>query len=353
VSVRVSPAVVAVIFAVGLAVLLFVPFVAREHRKRGELGGGTAILCFAVLLYTLGLLAYVLLPLPTVTPSFCRAAPSPQWIPLASFDGARWQDWWPLLATGAVGQFGLNILLFVPLGMFVRHLFSRGLVTTVMIGFGVSLTVELTQLTGIWFLYPCAYRLFDVDDLIANTLGALLGAVLTPILRPLPGQRSDTAAAIPRPVTGYRRLLGMCCDVLLLWLLSISVARLLELSLPARTCEPIASALVLLATTAVGRGSTLGQHAVLLRSVTTGRRSLFSATVLRWALGLGGLAIAEGLTNAVGRPRAGAALAIGWCTLHAFGVTRSHDHRGISGWVVGLQVVDARTLGAGNKFANN
>jgi glycopeptide antibiotics resistance protein len=350
VTVRVLPAVVAVIFAVGLAVLLFVPFVAREHRKRGELGGGTASLCFAVLLYILGLLAYVLLPLPTVTPGFCRTAQNPQWTPLASFDGVRWQDWWPLLETGAVGQFGLNILLFVPLGMFVRHLFSRGLVTTTLIGFGVSLTVELTQLTGIWFLYPCAYRVFDVDDLIANTLGALLGTALAPILRQLPGQHSDTAAAIPRPVTAHRRLLGMCCDVLLLWLLNISVARLLELSVPARTCEPIASALVLLVMTALGRGSTLGQHAVLLRTVATGPP--FSAAVFRWASGLGGFAIVASLANAVGWPRASAALAIGWCTLHAFGVTRSRDRRGISGWVCGLQVVDARTPGAGDALAN-
>lgn len=46
-------------------------------------------------------------------------------------------------------------------------------VTAALAGFAVSLFVEFTQLTGNWFLYPCPCRLFDVDDLIASTVGAL------------------------------------------------------------------------------------------------------------------------------------------------------------------------------------
>ncbi|MEI4473747.1 VanZ family protein [Frigidibacter sp. MR17.24] len=42
-------------------------------------------------------------------------------------------------------------------------------------GAGLTLAVETTQLTGIWGLYPCAYRQFDTDDLITNFLGVALG----------------------------------------------------------------------------------------------------------------------------------------------------------------------------------
>ena len=38
---------------------------------------------------------------------------------------------------------------------------------------------EVTQLTGIFFIYPKAYRLFDVDDLLINTLGGILGFICT------------------------------------------------------------------------------------------------------------------------------------------------------------------------------
>ncbi len=45
-------------------------------------------------------------------------------------------------------------------------------------GFALSLGVETTQLTGLFGLYPCPYRQFDVDDLILNTGGTLAGAAL-------------------------------------------------------------------------------------------------------------------------------------------------------------------------------
>jgi glycopeptide antibiotics resistance protein len=364
VSVRVLPAVAAVLFAVVVAVLLFVPFVAREHRRRGELGAGTAALRFGGLLYSLGLVAYVLIPLPPVAPGFCEAFAyvQPQWEPFAGFEGLRWPQGWaelsPLVADDAVQQFGFNVLLFLPLGMFVRRAF-RPLAAAVLIGFTASLAVELTQLTGIWFLYPCPYRLFDVDDLIANTTGAFIGGVLAPVLRKVPGQHSGTRATMPRPVTAYRRLLGMCCDALLLWWLGISVARATELTVRVTgvTWSPAAQAwweaaalwfapsLLLLAATAVGHGSTLGQHAVLLRSIgSAGHRPGPVAVLLRWSIGLGGLALIEGMVGALGWPRSSTALAIAWCTVHAFGVTRSRGHRGISGWLAGLDVLDARTL---------
>jgi hypothetical protein len=44
------------------------------------------------------------------------------------------------------------------------------------LGFALSLSVETAQITGLFGLYPCAYRQFDVDDLILNTGGTLAGA---------------------------------------------------------------------------------------------------------------------------------------------------------------------------------
>ncbi len=72
----------------------------------------------------------------------------------------------------------MNFLVCAGIGLaLVRHVATwRGIVL-----FGLSLTVavELTQLTGIWGLYPCAYRQFNVDDLLLNALGVICGAALT------------------------------------------------------------------------------------------------------------------------------------------------------------------------------
>ena len=78
----------------------------------------------------------------------------------------------------AVLQLGLNILLFVPLGALLHDRGRHATLTATAAGFALSLLIELTQLTGVWFVYPCAYRHFDVDDIIFNTIGAALGAAL-------------------------------------------------------------------------------------------------------------------------------------------------------------------------------
>ena len=110
----------------------------------------------------------------------------------------------------------LNVLLFIPLGMFVRHLLGRGFLATVAIGGAVSVFIELTQLTGDWGLYPCAYRFFSTSDLITNTIGAGIGAFCAPLLRLVPGQSTPTTQAELRRVTPRRRYLAAMCNVALI-----------------------------------------------------------------------------------------------------------------------------------------
>ncbi|RKT81959.1 Glycopeptide antibiotics resistance protein [Saccharopolyspora antimicrobica] len=219
-STRLIPAVVAIVLGALLAIALFVPYVARQYRRRGELGIGNAALALGGLVYSLGLIAYVLLPMPAMRPDFCavHGTSGPQWIPFNFLTDMEKEA----IGTGiaatlrnpALTQVLLNVALFLPLGMFVRYMFQRSVLATTAIGLGVSLLIELTQVTGIWFLYPCAYRLFDVDDLMANGLGALLGAFAAPLLRAVPGQRIDSDPGLPRPVTRSRRLLAMVCDLM-------------------------------------------------------------------------------------------------------------------------------------------
>lgn len=63
----------------------------------------------------------------------------------------------------------LNILLFIPFGFLVPAIWKerRSLKKVALMGFGLSLIIETLQIF--------TFRLTDIDDLIFNTLGAVLG----------------------------------------------------------------------------------------------------------------------------------------------------------------------------------
>ena len=67
----------------------------------------------------------------------------------------------------------------------------------IVLTFLLSLTIELAQLTGLFFIYPGSYRLFDVDDLMLNTLGGFAGTVLANYVSDLiPDTRNVSIALI-------------------------------------------------------------------------------------------------------------------------------------------------------------
>ena len=63
----------------------------------------------------------------------------------------------------------LNIILFIPLGIMLPFLWEKynTLSETLIFGFSMSLAIELLQIL--------TYRATDINDLIANTVGAVLG----------------------------------------------------------------------------------------------------------------------------------------------------------------------------------
>ena len=72
-----------------------------------------------------------------------------------------------------------NVLLFVPLGLFVHLALRRPVALTVALGLLASVTVEVLQL-------PIWSRSSDVDDVMLNTLGAAAGATLAAVVLRLP-----------------------------------------------------------------------------------------------------------------------------------------------------------------------
>lgn len=352
-----ASAVLAVIGGLVVILLGFVPYLAWSYRRRVRFGPGHAVLVAATAVYALALWTYTVLPLPDPA-LVCVDPAAPQLRPLQFLrDLARVRE------TGGSGstvllQVAFNVLLFVPLGMVLRHLFRRGLVVTVLAGLAVSGLIELTQLTGNWGLYPCAYRLMDVDDLLANTTGAALGFLAAPLLRRLPGQGVAADPAGPQPVTGLRRALGMVADVLLvevggvlLWLplglllLSTDTMSSTEVA----DAEGVRAGLTLLVAAALlvmvplaGRGATLGQRIVLIRpQAESGAPPSVGQRLLRAVVGTGGYVLLSTLGTLTGSGLlGGAAWVLGLASLV---VATLGDHRGLSGMVTRVRVVDSRT----------
>ena len=89
----------------------------------------------------------------------------------------------------------LNVLLFVPLGFFLPVLWRRfrSFLWTVLFGLGFSLSIELLQLF--------TFRATDINDLMTNTVGTVLGWCLGRILLKLfpsirPGWKTKEIAVV-------------------------------------------------------------------------------------------------------------------------------------------------------------
>ncbi len=340
----------ALIFGSAAAVLLFVPVAAVQYRRDGRLGPGDLAVLIGGAVYGMALWTYTLLPLPDVGDYTCQHA---QTRVMAFVDDLRRAA----ESSGAAGlgapgrllrspvflQLALNVALFVPLGVFVRLILHRGVVVATALGFAVSLLIELTQLTGVWGVYPCAYRLFDVDDLITNTTGALLGAVLSAPYAVRRRRRLAVEGLPPLPVrvTAGRRLVATLCDVLLVVLVGSAVAVAWRAYLlyargehlsgtgPTEVVLRCAVPLVVEAALVLLAGKTFGELVTDLRTVP----SDLSRRLVKLLVGVVPLVAVLMVPGPGGGP-----LLLALAVTAVGGAFLSQDHRGLANAVAGLGV---------------
>ncbi|MFQ9922935.1 MAG: VanZ family protein [Beduini sp.] len=148
------------IFMIGFVLLSVVLF--ALFKKENKLPKGQIIIASFLLYYYVCIVLYNVVGIPTISElirvtSLGEPLFNPN-ISLIPLDG------------GVSLGFILNIFCFMPLGFFcplVSQSFNK-MKNVVVLGFGVSLVIELSQLFTL-------YRATDINDLIANTFGALLG----------------------------------------------------------------------------------------------------------------------------------------------------------------------------------
>lgn len=71
-----------------------------------------------------------------------------------------------------------NILMTVPFGMFLRYYFGLDAKRVFLYSLALTTLIEFGQFSGLFFLFKGSYRLFEVDDLLLNTMGGMLGYLL-------------------------------------------------------------------------------------------------------------------------------------------------------------------------------
>ena len=339
-------ALVAIAGGLVVAVLSFVPVAAVHYRRAGRMTGADLLTLVAVPVYGLALWTYTLLPLPDPDDLVCRAA---LLRPLHFVGDLR--DTWngsllDLLRDPVFLQVALNVALFVPMGVLLRARYRRGVAWAFGLGFSVSLLIETTQLTGIWGLYDCAYRFFDVDDLLFNTSGAVLGSLLAiPLAQRLPADDDAVAAVASTPSLG-RRVVAIVSDLLTMIFVgagAVVVWRIWQIDLdgvlPGRvdvTTQAIVqwgAALAVEGVCVLGWGRTVGEAVVRMRTESRGPLWTLPSRLVKLVTGAGAVAA----FGAWDSPWSSVALIVlGAATAVAAVTTR--DHRGLSNLLAGLEV---------------
>ncbi|OMG01276.1 VanZ family protein [Paenibacillus sp. FSL R7-0337] len=226
-----------------VAALFFtLPFLIVQYRRHGYINKIRALMLYLLLLYLLNAFFLVLLPLPD---SRHNAAPSGSMIqlvplqfiqdilhntPITRSDPSSYLN----VLTGADFLLAaFNVLLTVPFGMFLGYYFRTRWVVCIILSFALSLSFEITQITGIYGFFDHPYRIFDVDDMITNTLGGIVGfkislwiSGLLPRIEKLDSQEDLSA----KKVTYTRRALAFLLDSILLLAVTI-LLNLLSLSI--------------------------------------------------------------------------------------------------------------------------
>ncbi len=262
-----------------VAALFTLPFLVVNYRKYGGIAMMRVLVVYSFILYSMCAFLLTVLPLPS-REAVARMAPKPVGlIPFRALytgmakAGFRLSEpssfvsaavWRAFLTSRDLFQIVANIVMQIPLGVYLRYYFRCNARRTLVIGLCVSLFYELTQLSGLFFLYPQPYRFADVDDLIANTLGAMIGYWVSPLLfRILPTRDEIDRISYDKGsrITLMRRALAAVIDILLVTTLTAGSAALPEATKPAQSALLIYLAYFVLIPRLTG-GRTAG-HALL------------------------------------------------------------------------------------------
>lgn len=211
------------------------PYMLKQYHKYGSINKFRTLIVYSFILYLISIYFLVILPLPRINEvkgpleDMIRLVPFSfvgDFIRETSFRIDDASTIFKALTEPCFYTVFFNLLMTVPFGMYMRYYFKKDLKETFLLTLYLSLFFELTQLTGLYFIYPYPYRIFDVDDLIINTTGGILGFFICGLFKKiLPSRQKIDEDSIRdgMVVSGMRRVTMFSLDIILFLCLTLIV----------------------------------------------------------------------------------------------------------------------------------
>lgn len=209
-----------------IALLFSIPFVLSQYHKYGSINPFRVLIIYSFILYLITIYFLVILPLPNkedviYKPNMIKLIPFGfinDFLRETSFVINDLSTYLKAIKEPCFYTVFFNIVMTIPFGMYLRYYFKCNLKKTMIVSFLLSLFFELTQLTGLYNLYPYPYRVFDVDDLMMNTLGGIIGYFVMGFVDnflPTREKIDEDSLEAGEVVSGLRRITMFCLDCFL------------------------------------------------------------------------------------------------------------------------------------------
>lgn len=208
-----------------IAIVFTIPYLIYNYKKYGSILSLRIWIIYSFILYLLCAYCLIILPLPSSEKAQTLIGHHMQLRPFNFiFDIAKDIQITPdiprtfiaILKDKALLTTLFNVIMTLPFGFYLRYYFRNTFSQIIKKTFLLSFFFELTQLSGLYFIYNGNYRLFDVDDLITNTLGGILGYLLAILLAKfLPTREEIDRKSYDRSkkISFFRRLVALGIDL--------------------------------------------------------------------------------------------------------------------------------------------
>lgn len=191
-----------------IAVIFTIPYLIYNYKKYGSIWSLRIWIIYSFILYLICTYCLIILPLPTPEKVQTLNGYHTQLIPFnfiadiisrSHIQVSNPKSYLTVINNWAFLTTIFNIFMTLPFGFYLKYYFRNNLKQVILKTFLLSLFFELTQLSGLYFIYRGNYRLFDVDDLITNTIGGIFGFLLaTTLSRILPTREEIDEKSLDR-----------------------------------------------------------------------------------------------------------------------------------------------------------